>query len=198
MPKGTVIVMLKRPQAGRVKTRLGRDIGHSAAAWWFRHQTARLLRRIRDPRWHIVLAVAPDVAGLSFRNWPADLPRLPQGSGDLGARMARAMRAVPHGPVCVIGGDIPGVTPAHLALAFRALGTHDAVFGPAEDGGYWLTGQRNARAIPRGIFAQTRWSTAQALADSVASLKGQRIAYVDRLADIDTMDDLKRLQSPVS
>ena len=57
--------MVKEPRPGRVKTRLGRNIGMTAAAWWFRHQTARLLRRLRDPRWQIVLAVAPDRAGLA-------------------------------------------------------------------------------------------------------------------------------------
>ncbi len=50
----TLIVMLKVPRAGWVKTRLGRDIGMTAAAWWFRHQVAQLLRRIDDPRWRVV------------------------------------------------------------------------------------------------------------------------------------------------
>jgi len=55
----TLIVMLKEPRAGRVKTRLGRDIGMVGAAWWFRHQVRRLLRRIDDPRWNVVLARGP-------------------------------------------------------------------------------------------------------------------------------------------
>ena len=75
--------MLKEPRPGRVKTRLGRDIGMGAAAWWFRHQTGRLLRRLEDPRWQLILAVAPDRDGLQSRVWPAHLPRLPQGGGDL-------------------------------------------------------------------------------------------------------------------
>ena len=74
--------MLKEPRPGRVKTRLGRDIGMIGAAWWFRHQVAGLLRRLDDPRWHLVLAVAPDHAGLTSRVWPAHLPRIPQGPGD--------------------------------------------------------------------------------------------------------------------
>ncbi len=130
-----LIVMLKEPRAGRVKTRLGRDIGMTGAAWWFRHQTARLLRRLDDPRWQLWLAVAPDRA-LTSRAWPAHLPRLAQGPGDLGARMARALATPPPGPALVIGGDIPGITRPHIARAFCALGDHDAVFGPAPDGGY--------------------------------------------------------------
>ena len=90
----TVIVMLKEPRPGRVKTRLGRDIGMTAAAWWFRHQVTGLLRRIDDPRWRAVLAVAPDHAGLRSRVWPATFARMPQGAGHLGDRMARMLRAV--------------------------------------------------------------------------------------------------------
>ncbi len=45
-----LVVMLKLPQAGRVKTRLGAQIGMTASAWWFRHQSAALLRRLQDPR----------------------------------------------------------------------------------------------------------------------------------------------------
>lgn len=181
--------MVKLPRAGRVKTRLARDIGSIAATWWFRHQVARLLRRLRDPRWRIVLAVSPDLA-LSSRTWPADLPRIPQGGGDLGARMARAMSAAPPGPVCVIGADIPGITRAAVWRVFRALGPAEVVFGPAEDGGYWLVGVRNARQMPRSLFDGVRWSTEHALADSLASVPGLRIALVDRLADVDTVDDL--------
>ncbi len=86
------------PHPGRVKTRLGKGIGMTRAAWWFRHQTARLLRRIRDPRWDTVLAVAPpDIEGLTSRIWPEDLPRVAQGpGGDLGDRMGgRLFRTLP-------------------------------------------------------------------------------------------------------
>src|SRR5680860_474292 len=110
----TLVIMLKEPRPGRVKTRLGRDIGMVAAAWWFRNQTARLIRQVQDPRWQVILAVAPDRAGLASRVWPAHLPRIAQGGGDLGDRMARLMRVLPPGPVCIIGGDIPGVRKHHI------------------------------------------------------------------------------------
>ncbi|MEC3859769.1 TIGR04282 family arsenosugar biosynthesis glycosyltransferase [Mesobacterium sp. TK19101] len=188
-----LVVMLKEPHPGRVKTRLGRDIGMVAAAWWFRHQTAGLLRRLRDPRWQVVLAVAPDAEGLQSRIWPGDFPRLPQGAGNLGDRMARVFRSLPPGPVCIIGGDIPGVRPPHIARAFAALGDHDAVFGPAPDGGYWLVGLKCSAAVPAGLFDGVRWSSAHALADSVATLAGKRVALVDELADVDTAADLLHL-----
>ncbi|MEX0312067.1 MAG: DUF2064 domain-containing protein, partial [Tateyamaria sp.] len=100
--KPTLVIMLKVPRPGRVKTRLGRDIGMTTAAWWFRHQTNALLRRIRDPRWRVVLAVAPDVDGMTSRVWPPHFVRWPQGQGSLGDRMIRMMRRA-GGPVCVIG-----------------------------------------------------------------------------------------------
>ncbi|WGW05139.1 TIGR04282 family arsenosugar biosynthesis glycosyltransferase [Tropicibacter oceani] len=190
MSQRTLIVMVKEPRPGRVKTRLGRDIGHTAAAWWFRHQTRALLRRLQDPRWQIVLAVSPDREGLQSRIWPAHLPRLAQGRGNLGDRMARMMRAAPPGPVCVIGADIPGITPASIWRAFTSLGAHDAVFGPAPDGGYWLVGVRNAAAVPSALFQGVRWSSQHALADSLASLSGARVALVDELRDVDTVADL--------
>ncbi len=195
-PARTLIVMLKEPRPGRVKTRLARDIGTVAAAGWFRQQSTRLLRRLRDPRWQIVLAVSPDREGLTSRVWPTDLPRLPQGKGDLGDRMARAMRRAPPGPVCVIGADIPGITRPAIWRAFRALGSAEAVFGPAEDGGFWLVGLRNAAQVPRILFEGVRWSTEHALADTRASLPGCRIALVDRLADVDTVADLRRASIP--
>jgi rSAM/selenodomain-associated transferase 1 len=186
----TLIVMLKEPRAGRVKTRLGRDIGMVGAAWWFRHQVRRLLRRIDDPRWNVVLAVAPDHTGMISRVWPKHFPRIPQGSGTLGDRMERALRCAPSGPVCVIGGDIPDINAARVAEAFRALGRNDAVFGPAPDGGYWLIGLRRRRAIPPTIFNGVRWSSKHALADTKASLRDHTIAHVATLQDVDTVADL--------
>ena len=189
-----LVVMLKEPRAGRVKTRLGRDIGMVAAAWWVRHQTARLLRRLDDPSWRLVLAVAPDRAATA-RAWPAPLPRVAQGPGDLGHRMGRILRRFPPGPVIIVGGDIPGITPAHIVRAFRALGDHDAVLGPATDGGYWLIGLKRTAAPPATLFRDVRWSTGHALTDTIATLPGHRIALTDTLHDIDTAADLARLST---
>lgn len=189
----TLVIMVKEPRPGRVKTRLGRDIGMVGAAWWFRHQTRSLIRRLRDPRWQIVLAVAPDREGLESRIWPADLPRAPQGRGDLGDRMARMLRGMPPGPVCVIGADIPEISRARIRRAFAALGSHEMVFGPAPDGGYWLVGAKRAAALPLTLFKDVRWSTEYALADTMASVPDLRIALVDELRDIDTQADLSNL-----
>ena len=195
MPDRHLVIMLKEPRAGRVKTRLGRDIGMVPAAWWFRHQTRRLIRCLDDPRWRLHLAVSPDRAGLHSRVWPAHLPRVPQGRGDLGMRMGRILRSFAPGPVVIVGGDIPGITARHINRAFRALGSHDAVFGPATDGGYWLIGMKRTTPPPRTLFRNVRWSSPTALADTIVSLPGARIALIDTLRDVDTAADLHALST---
>jgi len=188
----TLILMLKEPRAGRVKTRLGRDIGMTAAAWWFRHQSARLIRVLhRDRRWHTIAAVSPDHAIIS-RAWGSELTRIPQGQGNLGDRMRRFFQTLPTGPVLIVGGDIPGITPAHIQSGFTALGSHDAVFGPAPDGGYWLIGlKRGSRPVPNGLFKDVRWSSEHALDDTIKSLDpGMKVAKIATLQDVDTVDDL--------
>lgn len=187
----TLVIMLKEPRPGRVKTRLGQEIGMTAAAWWFRHHTAGILRRLSDPRWELVLAVSPDREGLHSRVWPRHLRRWPQGRGDLGVRMVRMLRMAGSGPVCIIGSDIAGLKKRHVARAFRHLGSCDVVFGPSPDGGYWLVGVRNGRRVPHGLFEGVRWSTAHALADSIASVPGKQHALADPLSDVDTLDDLR-------
>ncbi len=182
-----LVIMLKQPVAGRVKTRLGREIGMTGAAWWFRHQSTRLIRRMQDPRWQTWLAVAPDSA-LHARCWPAQLPRMAQGQGGLGARMLRILRSS-NGPVVLVGGDIPGIEKPHIAHAFRQLGRHDLVFGPATDGGFWLVGAR--RQPPHALFENVRWSGPAALHDSVASASGASISLVETLRDVDRLADLK-------
>ncbi|ABG29913.1 glycosyltransferase [Roseobacter denitrificans] len=187
----TLAIMLKEPRPGRVKTRLGHEIGMTNAAWWFRHQATALIRRLQDPRWDVVLMVSPDGEGLKSRVWPRGLRRIPQGHGDLGIRMKRALRGQIPGPVCVIGADIPGIERRHIARAFKALGHADAVLGPAYDGGYWLIGLKNARPARRQLFQSVRWSTEFALADTVRSLGDFSVAYVDKLQDVDTTADLR-------
>lgn len=199
----TLVVFVKEPRPGVAKTRLARDIGRIEAARWFRHQSAALLRRLaRDRRWRTVLAVTPDAEGLRSRVWPAGsvtgLPRAGQGTGDLGRRMTRFLRhepgtGIPPGPVAVVGADLPDLRPQHIATAFRLLGRHDVVLGPATDGGYWLIGLRGSRRMPPDLLDGVRWSTRHALADTVARLDGVAglsIGYADILRDVDTAADL--------
>ncbi|MEM7211350.1 MAG: TIGR04282 family arsenosugar biosynthesis glycosyltransferase [Pseudomonadota bacterium] len=187
--RATLILMLKDPVPGRVKTRLGRDIGMVTAAWWFRHQSRRLIREVQDTRWQTILALAPDAAATDSRCWPALINRRPQGGGDLGDRMFRALRDAMPGPTLLIGGDIPGISRRTIADALKDLRGHDVVLGPAPDGGFWSVGL-SGPTMPSGIFRNVRWSTRHALSDTLDSLTGHRIALTSSHGDIDSFDDL--------
>lgn len=190
MRRQTLIVMIKEPRLGQVKTRLGRGMGAVPATWWFRHQVKRLLREVNDPRWQVVLAVSPDIQGLNSRIWPINFPRIPQGNGDLGVRMGRLLNLPEKGPVVLIGGDIPNIKRHHIVDAFTKLGSNMAVFGPATDGGFWLVGLKRTTPAPRDMFKNVRWSTEHALADTLATMPNDTPAMVALLQDVDTIADL--------
>jgi uncharacterized protein len=182
--------MAKLPVAGGVKTRLAREIGVARATGFARHAAAALLQRVGfDRRWQTILAVAPDY-GVHSRAWPRGLARVPQGGGNLGARMQRIFDRPHAGPIVIVGTDVPGIRAAHTAEALRLLGRHDAVLGPATDGGYWLVGLRRHPRVLRP-FANVRWSSPQALADTLANLKGHAVAFVATLRDVDSASDLR-------
>lgn len=184
----TLIIMVKAPRAGLVKTRLAAGIGVAAATGFYRAQLARTLRRTgRDARWRTLLAVTPDTAVWSPA-WPRCDGLVAQGPGDLGARMGRLFERLPAGPVVIIGSDVPDIGVSDIADAFKALGGHDAVLGPSPDGGYWLVGLRRVPKVLRP-FAGVRWSSPHALADTLANLSGARVALLRELADIDTAED---------
>jgi glycosyltransferase A (GT-A) superfamily protein (DUF2064 family) len=89
----------------------------------------------------------------------------------------------------IVGTDIPALGADQVARAFAELGRADWVFGPAEDGGYWLIGARRRPAL-RLPFAGVRWSTRHALADTLANLRGARPAFLEVLRDVDEAADL--------
>jgi rSAM/selenodomain-associated transferase 1 len=189
MPR-TLLIFVKAPRIGRVKRRLARDIGGAAAWRFYRRAARRLIHRLsRDPRWQSRLVVTPDDFDGREPFWLQGCAMSRQGRGELGARMGSAFRAAPPGPAVLVGSDIPDLAPHHVARAFDALRRADVVFGPAEDGGYWLVGL-NMRARRADLFAGVAWSSPRALADTLANLpKGYSVAMLERLGDIDTGAD---------
>jgi rSAM/selenodomain-associated transferase 1 len=185
-PARHVVVFVKAPRLGQVKSRLAAGIGTLPALRFYRQTTERVLRHLaRDPRWRTLIAVAP-AGALDDRFWDPSLPRLDQGNGDLGHRMARIFRTLPPGPAVIVGSDIPDLAPRHVAAAFRVLGRSDAVLGPADDGGYWLVGLKRARPMPAGLFEGVRWSSPQALADTRATFPRRfSVALIETLEDVD-------------
>lgn len=187
-----LVIMVKEPVAGRVKTRLGRDIGVSRATGFYRQTLAAVTTRLaRDCRWQTLLSVAPAVA-LRSNTLPVALPRIPQNGGDLGQRMQAIFDLGGRGPVVVIGTDIPEVAPHHIADAFRVLGRNDVVFGPAVDGGFWLVGMRRTPRLV-DLFHDVRWSTADTLRDCLDGLRRQPSVTVELVATLSDADDRRDL-----
>ncbi|HCY56136.1 MAG TPA: hypothetical protein DF715_11600 [Oceanicaulis sp.] len=187
MSKARLIVFARAPVIGGAKTRLAAGIGKVMAWRAYRAMTAKTLRAVRDSaRWRTVLAVSPDraITRAFGKVWPDDLMRWPQGGGDLGARQARVLAGA--GPIAIIGTDAPDITRRDVARAFALLKRHDAVIGPAEDGGYWLLALKGP--APRGLFEGIRWSSAHTRSDLEIRLRTHglaRIAYLRELADVD-------------
>lgn len=185
--RDTVFVFARAPRLGTVKRRLARGVGERAALRFHAATLARLLRRLSaDRRYRTLLALTPDRAAAPQGR---RVGRVGQGSGDLGARLHRACGRVRRGRVAVVGSDVPGLSAADVAGAFRALGRADAAFGPAEDGGYWLVALSPRR--PARPFAGVRWSSEHALADTLANFRAHRVALLRTLRDVDTAEDLR-------
>ncbi len=186
-----LIVFLKAPHLGAVKSRLACGIGPFAAWRFYRLTVAGLLWRIaRDPRWDTVIALTPDPAGHEKNKLLQGFRKIPQGRGDLGKRMARALLRAGGRPAVLVGGDIPNLKRTHIAKAFQALGRADLVFGPAVDGGVYLVGARAPKRAVRRLFHKVRWSGPHALSDTRANIPPHRnFELIDRLHDVDTPTD---------
>lgn len=195
-----LVVFAKAPRMGRVKRRLAKDLGVVATWEFYRKVQRNLLNRLSSNKgWRSWLAVTPDKAATEKPFWPtgqnAHWIAIDQGPGDLGIRMARMLYELPPGPVVIVGTDIPGLNKEHIEQAFKALETYDAVFGPAHDGGYYLVGIKRRPAIINPFFG-VRWSTEYALSDTLENLIGYRVAFLETLQDVDTVDDLLNLNRP--
>ena len=188
MRRPVVIIFARAPRLGAVKRRLAAGIGARGALRFYRQMLAATAWPIaRDRRWRSILAVTPAGARADWgRLAPASTPRMGQVSGDLGRRMEKALAPFPR--AILIGSDIPGLGPADIAAGFRALGKADAVFGPALDGGYWLVGFGPRR--PYRPFAKVRWSSPDALADTLANFRRHHVALLPPKRDVDRAEDL--------
>ncbi|HEX6371662.1 MAG TPA: TIGR04282 family arsenosugar biosynthesis glycosyltransferase [Longimicrobium sp.] len=195
-PRRAVLVFVRAPQPGRVKTRLAAAIGDGAALRIYRRLAEHTLAEARALAADgVALRVhyAPADAGDAVRAWLGGGPLyLPQADGDLGARMKDAFaRAFAGGAdrVVIVGSDLPEVSASRLRRAFELLDAHPAVIGPARDGGYYLLGLRR---MAGGIFDGMEWSTPEVLERTLERFRaaGVEPAMLEVLADVDTVDDL--------
>lgn len=188
-----VLVFLRAPERGRVKTRLAAGIGAEAALAVYRrlaeHTVAEALGAGAAVRAH----VTPDEAAEQVAAWLGEGPLyLPQGTGDLGGRMERAFAeafAAGYGPVAIVGSDLPGLSADLLRRALALLEHHDAVVGPAEDGGYYLLALREPCAA---LFREVPWSTERVLPVTLQRLReaGLGAVTLEELRDVDEVEDL--------
>ena len=194
-----VAIMAKAPIPGLAKTRLIPVLGAPGAARLQRRLTRMTLECALDARLGAVtLWCTPDSRHRFFRalRHTTGVTLLGQSSGDLGDRMHTAFRLhCTRGPVLVIGTDCPVLRPAQLRKAARALiDGDDAVFYPAEDGGYAMVGLRRPQAA---LFSNMAWSTAEVMSDTRerAQSQGLRVREFETLWDVDVPNDLARLRT---
>jgi uncharacterized protein len=199
MTKPILIIFAKSPRMGVSKTRLAKGIG-TANAWRVKRALDAFTCRVAmgSPVWQTRLAVAPsrDEQAAFPGAWPKDLPRIGQGTGDLGQRMAGALRRFGQGPVCIIGSDLPGLQTRDLSHAFSMLRRKDVVFGPASDGGFWLIGM-SARYARKARLEGIEWSSPTTLAETLASLPSHwRVGFLRELEDVDDGASYSRTSRP--
>ena len=204
MRANALAVMAKAPLAGQVKTRLMPALSAEEAAAVARAvllDQLDHLSAIADA--DLYLAFTPVTERELFQELaPPGFHLFPQQGDDLGARMANVfdtLHAAGYLNIVLIGGDLAPVPREIFAEAFAVLDSQRqrVVFGPSRDGGYYLVGCN--QPAPR-IFAGMSWSHGEVLAQALAKLASLQIE--SRLLpvwfDIDTVDDLRHLQSALN
>ncbi len=189
MDKNALIVFIKNPELGKVKTRLAKTVGNERALAIYK----ALMGHTRN----IALAVSTD--RLLFYSqeihpndkWSTDdFKKHLQATGDLGTKMKTAFQQAfqDHQKVVIIGSDCASLTPAIVEVAFRQLEEHSFVIGPALDGGYYLLGMNQ---YAPSVFDDIAWSTASVLKDTKQRVKDLGLDYVllPALSDIDYEED---------
>lgn len=196
-----LIIFVRLPVPGQVKTRLGKRIGHEAACEFHRCFVEWTLSRTPSPVpgvWRRWICFTPRSALNAIRTWLPDYPvdhHLPQAPGDLGVRMMAATGAAFHArasKVVVVGTDCPAINQDLIDQAFAELDDHDVAIGPAQDGGYYLLGLRK---LSHQIFQQIPWSTDQVLSATRARIAELGLSYFElpMQHDIDRQEDLIQL-----
>lgn len=191
-----ILIFAKAPIPGRCKSRLAAGLGARRAAAVYRSLLARTVSTAAAGAVPVELWCSPNTRHPFFRRLRREhgvrLRRQPR--GDLGRRMHGAFRTVlkDADAAVMIGGDCPVLAADHLERALAALADgSDAVFAPAEDGGYALVGLRVPRA---GLFRGVSWGGPRVMSRTRrrVSALGLRAAYLPAVWDVDTPADFRR------
>ena len=203
MSRSAVIVMIKAPRAGFVKTRLTpalSDADAAALAVCFAQDAVSCASRVAS---EVIIAYAPsDGRSMLEASLPGGLRWLEQRGQDLGERLeaitAQAFE-IGFGPLVFTGTDSPTLPPDFITAAINSLTAtgSDIALGPTDDGGFYLVGLRQP---VRGIFQNVAWSTCEAYAHVArnAALLGLRLLELPLWYDVDTPADLQRLRAELS
>jgi len=188
---GSILVFLKEPRPGAVKTRLAAAVGDRQAAELYAQWTTAILSAIQPLRTAVSLIgyYAGDENAVQLRWGPLVDQWLEQPEGDLGARLHWGFaKTLALAPCVAIGTDCLDVDVTILQQAFSHLERTDAVIGPAGDGGYYLLGLKR---VVDGLFDGVEWSSPRTLRQQCSALRraGMTIAELPMLNDIDTLDD---------
>jgi rSAM/selenodomain-associated transferase 1 len=192
LAKELLIIFIKNPEKGRVKTRLAHSVGEVKALSVYQ----KLLWHTRQ----IVSDLVADkcVAYSNYINqrdiWENDkFRKCVQLGEDLGSKMQNAIAVgfkAHYDSICLIGSDIFELTSSIIEQAFHDLHNHDLVLGPALDGGYYLIGMN--RPLPE-LFKNIPWGSEQVLDKTLdkAAKHSLRISQLPTLNDIDTIGDIR-------
>ncbi|MCI0409579.1 MAG: TIGR04282 family arsenosugar biosynthesis glycosyltransferase [Acidobacteria bacterium] len=195
-----IAVMAKAPEAGQVKTRLVPPLSQEEAADLYRCLLLdKLLQVSKLEQVDLYVAYTPYEAVHLMRELaPPPFSLIPQAGSDLGDRLHRLSAILlerGHPGVIIIDSDTPTLPTAYLLEAIERLQsrTTDLVLGPAEDGGYYLVGLKQPC---RALFTGIQWSGPSVLTMTLqrASTQRLRVATLPSWFDVDTADDLRRLQ----
>jgi len=185
MIRPQLIDFVKAPRIGKAKTRLAAEIGKTHAWRHYRAMTSQILRNVASEKWDTILAVTPARFMGGVPVWSGH-PQYGQVSGSLSPRLTQAFMA--KRPVVVIGSDSPQVSRADINQAFKSIRPGNFVFGPADDGGFWLMGAYGPLAAD--TFEGVRWSTENTLSDLQKNISGD-IVLLRTLTDVDNLGALK-------
>lgn len=189
--KNVLLIFIKNPERGNVKTRLAKTLGEQAALEVYRQlltHTRNVTKSLQCRRQLWYSDYIDNGDSWEKKHYEKKL----QKGNDLGERMKDAFRrAFGEGAerVVVIGSDCAELTSEHIRNAFRELKRHEIVIGPSRDGGYYLLGMT---AFYPALFEDIPWSTSGVYDETVARIKERGRSY-EKLAllnDIDTKEDL--------
>jgi uncharacterized protein len=189
-----LLVFVKEPRPGAVKSRLAARIGAEPAAAVYRAMADEEIRRTtpRGDEYERRFLFDPPDSGPRIAEWLPGQIILSQGGGDLGERMARAFAdAFASGArrAALIGTDVPALSYEDVRDALESLDEHDVALGPATDGGYYLIALKGPEPE---LFAGIRWSSGEVLAGTLerAARRGLSVRVLRTLGDVDTVEDL--------